>query len=280
MNPKYPIYIPSKGRWEIGTTAKRLNKMGVPYWLVVEPQEFDSYAAVFDPKKILVLPFSNLGQGSIPARNWIWEHSIQVGDRRHWIIDDNITEFSRLNRNYRVNVNSGTIFRCAEDFTDRYENVAFSGFNYKGFAKQRNERIPAFYLNTRVYSMTLILNSLPYRWRGRYNEDTDICIRALKDGWCTVLFNAFLGNKATTMTMAGGNTDNVYNDGTNRLAFAESLRQQHPDCVKIMRRLGRWHHNVDYSGFRRSKLIKRKDLQALDGINNYGMVLKKVEDIK
>jgi hypothetical protein len=43
-------------------------------------------AAVIDPKKILVLPFSNLGQGGIPARNWVWEHSISIGAKRHWIL--------------------------------------------------------------------------------------------------------------------------------------------------------------------------------------------------
>ena len=61
--------------------------MGVPYRIVVEPQEFDNYAQYIDPSKILTLPFSNLGQGSIPARNWVWEHSIQEGHQRHWILD-------------------------------------------------------------------------------------------------------------------------------------------------------------------------------------------------
>jgi hypothetical protein len=71
MNPKYPVYIISKGRWESRLTAKALEQIHVPYRIVVEPQERDQYASVIDPKKILVLPFSNLGQGSIPARNWV-----------------------------------------------------------------------------------------------------------------------------------------------------------------------------------------------------------------
>jgi hypothetical protein len=79
MNPRYPIYIISKGRWESRQTSKALEKMKVPYRIVVEPQEFDRYAEVIAREKILVLPFSNLGQGSIPARNWVWEHSISEG---------------------------------------------------------------------------------------------------------------------------------------------------------------------------------------------------------
>lgn len=71
MNPKYPVYIISKGRHESRLTSKALEVMNVPYHIVIEPQEYDLYASVIDPKKIKVLPFSNLGQGSIPARNWV-----------------------------------------------------------------------------------------------------------------------------------------------------------------------------------------------------------------
>jgi len=69
----FPIYIVSKGRWENRLTSKALEAMNIPYRIVIEPQEFDQYASVIDPTKILVLPFSNLEQGSIPARNYIWE---------------------------------------------------------------------------------------------------------------------------------------------------------------------------------------------------------------
>jgi len=141
MNPKYPVYIISKGRWESRLTSKALEKIKVPYSIVIEPQEFDKYASVISPEKILILPFKNLNQGSIPARNWVWSHSISIGAKRHWILDDNIRGFSRLNNNLKIQVMSGTIFRCAESFVDRYENVAIAGFNYDFFAK-RKQKIP------------------------------------------------------------------------------------------------------------------------------------------
>ncbi|GAF68467.1 unnamed protein product, partial [marine sediment metagenome] len=68
MTPKYPVYIISKGRWETRMTSIALEEMKIPYHIVVEPQEYLKYASVIDPKKILILPFSNLEQGSIPAR--------------------------------------------------------------------------------------------------------------------------------------------------------------------------------------------------------------------
>ena len=152
LGPRYPIYIISKGRAESRLTSKALEKMVVPYRIVVEPQEQAQYAAVIDPSKILVLPFSNLGQGSIPARNWVWEHSIREGHARHWILDDNIRAFMRFNHNLQVPVQSGATFAAAEDFTERYMNVPMSGMNYQCFVKRKVGNVLPFYLNTRVYS--------------------------------------------------------------------------------------------------------------------------------
>jgi hypothetical protein len=37
-NPRYPVYIVSKGRWETRLTSKALESLGVPYRIVIEPQ--------------------------------------------------------------------------------------------------------------------------------------------------------------------------------------------------------------------------------------------------
>jgi len=276
MNPKYPIYIISKGRWERRQTSKALEIMQVPYHIVVEPQEYKMYAANIDKSKILVLPFSNLGQGSIPARNWVWEHAISIGAERHWILDDNIDSFYRLNQNMKLIVTTASIFKCAEDFVDRYENIAIAGFQYNSFVF-KDAVVPPYRLNTRIYSCILLKNNLPYRWRGRYNEDTDLSIRALKDGWVTMLFNAFLANKETTMRAKGGNTDELY-QGEGRKIMAESLAEQHPDVATVTWKFGRWHHQVDYRRFKTNKLKKKSNLDIPKGVNNYGMKIKEYNE--
>lgn len=251
--PKYPIYIISKGRWDTRLTSKSLERMRIPYSIVVEPQEYREYAEVIDPTKILVLPFSNLGQGSIPARNWVWEHSIEQGAEKHWILDDNINGFGLQKGGRRVNSNCGDFFSVCESFVDRYKNVAMSGIRYRF---NHNYVKSPYYLNTRIYSCILLDNSIDYRWRGKYNEDTDLSLRLLKDGYCTMLFIWCYCNKAGTLSMKGGNTDTIYSETDNRREFAESLQKQHPDVVEIVQRYGRWHHQVDYSSFRNNKLIK------------------------
>lgn len=277
MNPDYPVYIISKGRWESRLTSKTLEKLGVPYHIVIEPQEYDNYSAVIDPDKILILPFSNLGQGGIPARNWVWEHSISIGAERHWIMDDNIKHFQRKNNSDRIYVTDGTIFKAMEDFVNRYENIALAGPAYFFMGDQTLTRGAknAFLANTRIYSCILIKNDIPYRWRGRYNEDTDLSLRALKDGWCTIQFWAFLQGKAATMTMKGGNTESLYklDNEDGRLLMAKHLQEQHPDVTQIKRRWGRWQHVVNYKPFKNNRLIKKEGVQIPEGVNNYGMVL-------
>jgi hypothetical protein len=275
MNPNYPVYIISKGRWDTRLTSKALEQMNVPYKIVIEPQEYENYASVIDQQKILVLPFSNLGQGSIPARNWVWDHSINIGAAKHWILDDNIENFHRLNRNMKPIALTGSIFRAAEDFVNRYENVAISGFNYYSFCKTC-DKLPPYVLNTRIYSCILIQNDIPYRWRGKYNEDTDLSLRVLKDGYCTIQFNAFLAGKVTTQRMKGGNTDEVYKNGT--LEKSQALVDWHPDVAKVVWRFNRWHHHVDYKRFKKNILKRKQDILISADVNEYGMKLITLEN--
>lgn len=277
----YPLYVISKGRADECLTAQFLSTDGVDYRLVVEPQEYDAYAAQFDPDRILVLPFSNLGQGSIPARNWVWDHAISQGSERHWILDDNIRYMLRRWKAMRLPMNSERAFSAMEEFVDRYENIAIGGPNYAMFVPDR-ERYPPFYHNVRVYSCLLIRNDLEQRWRGRYNEDTDLYLQVIAAKWCTVLFNAFLIQKVATMTMGGGNTDDLY-QGDGRLRMARSLERQWPGVVSVQRRWGRPQHVT----VRRSKgfdtpLRRKSGATAQDTVttDEHGMTLQVKQPIK
>jgi len=282
MKNKYPIYIVSKGRWKTKLTADALEEMGVDYFFVVEGHEFEDYANAVGGNKVLVLPESYLrdyitcdklgadkSKGPGAARNFAMDHSKSIGATSHWVMDDNIDGFYRLNKNLKVKCITPAIFRAAEDFMDRYENVPLAGLNYVMFAK-RKDSPPPFVLNTRIYSCLLIKNSIKHRWEGRYNEDTHLSLRVLKDGDCTIQFNAFLANKVRTQTMAGGNTDEFYaKEGT--LNKSKMLEDLHPDCSTVVWKFDRWHHYVNYNGFKKNQLIKRKDVNIKPGVNEYGM---------
>lgn len=282
--PRYPIIIISKGRSQYGHTMKCLDSMGVDYKVVVEPQECDAYANAFGKEKIIEAPFSNHGKGSGPARNFAWDWSIAEGYERHWLMDDNIMDFWRLHKNKRYRVAEGSgIFRAAEDFVDRYENIALAGFQYKFFAID-GCAYPPYILNTRIMSCFLIDNSCTERWRGRYNEDVDLSIRVMKEGYVSMLFYAFLCGKMRTGTVKGGNTTEIYNDYKDDASLKKSqmLKEMHPDCVELVEKYGRTHHHVDLDKIinrhtgqpaRHNALILKKDVDITPGVNNYGMEL-------
>jgi hypothetical protein len=283
MRAPAPIYIPSKGRADSRMTMRALDAMGVAYHVIVESQEFDAYAAVIPRERLLVLDpayqrdydaCDDLGmsksKGSGPARNFAWDHAAASGAEHHWTVDDNIKAFYRLSQNTKIAVADGVCFVAMEDFCNRYANVAMAGPNYFMFAK-RKQKIPPFVANTRIYSCNLIQTRLPFRWRGRYNEDTDLSLRLLKAGFCTVQFNAFLQHKMATQTMRGGNTDTVYVGGT--LPKSQMIARLHPDVARIVWKFGRVHHHVDYRPFRTNKLIRRADVEIPEGCDEYGLRL-------
>jgi hypothetical protein len=272
-NPRYPLYIVSKGRADSRQTSRTLERMGVPYYIAVEPQDYEEYSCVIDEEKILKLPFSNHGDGPGRARNWCWDHAMSIGAKRFWVMDDNIEAFYRLHENRRIRVKDGGIFRAAEDFVDRFSNVPVAGFQYRFFCEP-NAALPPFVLNTRIYSCQLNETArTEYRQRARWNEDTIQSLDVLKNGDCTIQFNAFLQGKGGTQKLKGGNTAEFYaKDGTyNKSAILAAL---HPDVAEVVWRYGRWHHHVDYSPFKdnKLKLVKRKK-----NTQTYSMVLEEVD---
>jgi hypothetical protein len=296
-NPKHPVYIISKGRHETMITSRSLARMKVPHYIAIEPQDEDNYEAALDNFSIrkyvtlLIAPFSNHGDGPGRARNWCWDHAISIGAEKHWVLDDNISDFYRLYENQRIRVETGVIFKAAEDFVDRYENVPISGFQYRFFIAP-NQAYPPFVLNTRIYSTLLIDNKCKHRWRGRYNEDTDICLRVLKDGDCTVQFNAFLQGKAATQTVKGGNTEEFYHkEGTQdkskwregtlnpegTVNKSQMLVDMHPDVARMVWKYGRWHHYVNYDPFKSNALRFKPgiNIDQFPKVNNYNMRLVK-----
>ena len=279
--PQFPVYIPSKGRAVVRLTYERLRLWGVPARLVVEPQEHRAYLDAGVPARDLIVldmaykeQYETLddfglsrGTGPGPARNYIWDHAISEGHARHWVMDDNIRDFYRLHQNTRLRFGDATGIRMMEDFTLRYRNVAMAGPQYYMFAVP-SSKIPPFTLNTRIYSCNLIRNDVPFRWRGRYNEDTILILDMLKAGWCTIQFNAVLQNKLRTQLLKGGNSDEFYStEGT--YAKSRMLADTHPDVAKVVWKFSRVHHEVNYRPFKNRALLPAEG--AAREVKDYGL---------
>ena len=231
ISPRYPIFIPSRGRWqaERALTARALREAGVPFKLVVEPLEADHYAAAFGVDSLIVLPRD--GMRAVGSRRWIQEHATGA---RHWQLDDNMRGFYQQYRGKRIRCPAGVALRAVEDFTDRYDNVGLSGPAYKMFGFPER---PPFQVNCHGYSCMLINNSIQYRFRTT-NEDIEMCLQLLAGGWCTLLVNAFQVDKMVTMSVPGGNTDDLY-QGDGRFRKALELAALWPGVATVRRRYGR-----------------------------------------
>lgn len=262
-----PVFIPTKGRADTALTPDVLDALEVPFHLIVEEPERDAYAARWGADRVLVLPpgyqdsydtTDELGRskplGPGPARNYAWDLAQAAGAPWHWVIDDNVRAFYRFNRNQRIQVADDGMFRAMAEFAQRYSNVAMAGPDYVMFTPSKLKRAP-FRTGTRIYSCNLIRTGLPFRWRCRYNEDTDLSLRMLKAGWATVQFSAFLQEKVRTQRLGGGNTAAFYeHEGT--IPKSAQLIATHPDVTRATMRFGRAHHFVDYDQWRGQPLIR------------------------
>ena len=224
-------------------------------------------------------------KGPGPKRNFAWAHAIASGARWHWVMDDNINGFFRMNQNRRLPCRAPGFWSAMEDWCNRYTNLVMAGPFYFNFAPPCVD-FPPVILNTRIYSCNLIRNDIRQRWRGRYNEDTILSLDILKAGLCTAQFFAFLQNKLATQVMPGGNTADFYHkEGEKRErgeAYAKGgtdektlhLKRLFPDIVKVVHKYGRTHHLIDYKRlFKGNVLRRRKDISRSKGANEYGMRL-------
>lgn len=263
MQNKFPVYIISKGRFDVTMTANLFEADNLDYLIAVEPQEYELYVNKLGVKRVLKLPFSNLGLGSFPARNFCWEHSIKLGYTHHWLFDDNIKSFYKWINGKRCQIkNIKTSLSYIENYTLK-NNIDLAGFEEYNFVR----RIPKnpFKYNCHLYSALLIKNSLPYRWRLKYNEDVDLCLQVLHNGGTTASCVYYLANKVSTAyKMKGGNQDELYkgNDPKKKLLKAKMLEAQWPQYAKTVIRFKRFHHFVDWKVFKNNGINSRLNLES------------------
>jgi len=243
----FPIYIVSKGRYKTALTANYFKSCNIDFKIAVEPQEYEQYCKFIGAEYVLKLPFSNLGLGSYPARNFCWEHAKSNGFKYYWCFDDNIRGFAKWINGKKKNYQNGIdAIRYVENFSLKNDND-ISGFEYRYFVAKPPKT--AFKLNTHVYSAMLIKTSLSFRWRLKYNEDIDLCLQVLHNKGTTSSCIYYMTNKTSTVAkMKGGNQDELYknNDKAKKIIKAKMIESVWPQYCKTVIRFNRPHHFIDW----------------------------------
>lgn len=249
--PRYPVYVPSKGRAGRSLTTEYLATSDVGYRMVVEPQEADAYRDTHGADRVLVLPFRDRGVAA--SRSWIKDHARDEGHARHWQMDDDIKMLRVWRSGKRPRIEADPALATIEDFVDRYENIAIAGLQHTAFGF--DVKTP-FSLNQQVYGVVLVNNELTQRWRG-LAEDTDFSLQVLSAGWCTVLFRAFQLETVSSGTNAGGHADAWAADG--RARRVRDLQRRWPRLIKATSRWGRPCFDAGHLWRRFDTPLRRRD---------------------
>lgn len=242
----YPIFIPSKGRYDItrqGTCAL-LARSRIPFTVVVEPQEAPHYRSFlsrlenYDPllHGISVLPASD--QGVSFARNYIAKHLV-APTGWFWQMDDDIRCFSQSFGNKKnTPITPRSFFKAfaermkkyptASLFSAEYEMFAFNygpgdvAINsYNNIAKLfKRECMPevghsASYVPTSTpdtaSSPSDVLSPPLFAaddvYRFKVREDYDMVLRMIEKGYCAVRFRDLSFRVPGMSELSGGMTD-------------------------------------------------------------------------
>lgn len=263
---KYPIFVISylRSNDKDGKTCSWLEKMGIPYTVVVEEDQENDYKEWLETKngmgEILTMDkefkkFQNQfgNYGSIPVRNFIHNYIINRGDKKYWLLDDNIDGYKWVDKYTKVNCNSPLCFRMVEDWSDEIKNMYLSGHQYSSFVPEIDMKQKVLY-GTRVFSSMLISRDIPKLnddndiWRGKFNEDVDLSIRLLSQGFPTANFCNITSMKCSTGSCKGGNTDGIYKqdcgDKRGGKIKTDEIVERWPDYVREVKRFGRTHHDI------------------------------------
>ena len=200
---KYPIFIPSRGRWKNNLTANLLKRDCVPFTLVVEKNEYSHYKQEYGKESVICLPGSDYGCVSV-ARNFIKDFCLDNKHKKHWQIDDDIRGFMQVNGKITITEDTRSVLTQVEGFSDKYSNIAIAGLGSNVFGRLQKK---PYIINRFAYTCMLIQTDIPVRYKRYTEDDLQFNLECLTLGYCTVQFNCFLFKWSTTETRSGGYTD-------------------------------------------------------------------------
>eukprot|EP00759_Apiculatamorpha_spiralis_P035159 PhF_6_TR36127/c0_g1_i2/m.52438 len=220
-----PIFIPSKGRATANGTWTALQEVGLPYTVVVEPQDFDEYKqhhAHYRHASVVSLPKND--QGVQYVRNYIlYKLSPPVG--WYWCIDDDVTVFYALSQQesqqdelVRVNIKQALELASPADALTVAPNACLLGLEYLQFASMAlNKGRPLYRLNSYAnicccinrsrFPKALIVPDCDFTYRFPIREDYDMCLQIITNGGSVFRFRNVSFSAPGMGTKPGGMTE-------------------------------------------------------------------------
>ena len=236
----YPIYIPSKGRHDVCSTANVMSLNKINYSIVVEPQDYNLYQKQYGLCKYAkVVCMDKNDMGIAYVRNFIKQHAQNNSYDFMWVIDDNARYFEYRadgSSKSRIKTSPKPMMYIIEQICKEYVNIGAAGMKHDIFAWTEKTD---FNLNRQVYSCVLLKVDSGCDYREGTVEDTDYSLQLLSKQLCTIVFTRLLIVKKTTMKVKGGNTEITY-AGNGRLNRSLKLQSDWPQAhFKLTEQYGR-----------------------------------------
>lgn len=224
MEQEYTVYIPSKGRPTTGSTYLLCKNAGIPYKVVCEPQDFEAYSAEIGADNLVMLDKND--QGIQYARSFIKKYSTELGQEKHWQMDDDMKYFTTRVNEKNVRTDILAVVSIVEAITKLYSNVGISGITSNAFAFSKPRKVQA---NRLAYGVVLVNNEIEQFWRPDTVEDWDYTLNMLEAGYCTLAFNHVNFVTPGTGTNAGGNQMTDWETKEKRKEFYTKFAAMWPD---------------------------------------------------
>lgn len=213
--PLYPIIIVSKERPN-ATTHTHLLGAGIEYFILVEPQDEDSYIESHGKKRVLVMAEND--RGVAYARNQAKIKAKEKGFDKTWMVDDDLTSIFIRTKHpdkdyYKADkvVYFGDMLKQIENHADSIENFGSSCLCHDGFAFSKKEDVD---INKMVYCFQLISTQNDIWFKEHTSEDVDYSLQLLSKGLMTFVYNRITFRTPKSGSMKGGcNSSNDYMNG-------------------------------------------------------------------
>lgn len=227
-----PIYIATKGR-PAAPAFKALGNEGIPFTIVVEPQDEQAYADALPGVPRLVLPKND--QGLPYARQFIIEHARGVlpDDAWFWIIDDDTSGFATVEGKRCVPAPAVEVLSAAQDLAASVAGCAQASLEYRQYAWSATKD---YTVDTFCDCVVLFhvgrTRGIDYRTDIKLKGDREYTLRLILAGRVVLRMHRLAFSSPRNGTNVGGLADTYAIDGAEREA-AEAVVRSHPGLCKL-----------------------------------------------
>ena len=256
---EYPICIVSYKRAnEYGRTHKYLTKCKIKHYLFIEEDEYDEYEKWYDSSYCWLKVGKNFSQqnmGSTPMRNFILDFWLKKGEKRVWILDDNIKYYKRLYQGVKNDIYSVEIFKSLERYITNYENVGLVSHNFNPKVNEGDMRT-CIVKNGKSFSSMLVKCDPEIRFRYKHQEDHLISMEYIEKGYCNLCFNNVVYDKNTSGMDKGGNREGIYKCKDKKID-GDGYKERYEYFVNIINKLYNDGKLTLVDGIKTSSLVSR-----------------------